>query len=120
MFVGKIRIEAAVMLSNADIDRAGRSSRDRVVRKEQKREQVSKILRQFRLDESAIEAQAIRMSSGDLDRIETMLASLELRRSRALACVGEYRGTLARQLLESANRIIETDNVRRIDRARGT
>jgi hypothetical protein len=85
---------------------------------EKAKEQVSKILGQFHLDESAIEAEAIRSSSVDVERIEGLLASLELRRSRALSFVVEYRASLAHQLQESANRIIETENVRALEHIR--
>jgi hypothetical protein len=82
------------------------------------KKQVSKILNQFHLDESAIEAEAIRRSSADLERIERLLISLELRHSKALYFLAEYRGSLALQLQESANRIIETENVRSLEHIR--
>jgi hypothetical protein len=82
------------------------------------KKQVSKILNQFHLDESAIEAEAIRRSSADLARFELLLASLELRQSKALSCVADYRAILALQLQESANRIIETENVRSLEHIR--
>jgi hypothetical protein len=82
------------------------------------KEQVSKILGQFHLDESSIEAEAIRSSSADIDRLEGLLASLELRRCRAISFVAEYRASLAHQLQESANRIIETENVRALEHIR--
>ena len=81
------------------------------------REQVSQILSQFHLDESAIEAEAIRRCSSDLERIEGLLASLELRRTRALSCIAEYRASLALQLQASANRILEAKNVRQLEHA---
>jgi hypothetical protein len=68
---------------------------------------VSKILSQFQLDESAIEAEAIRLSFSDLEFLDKMLASLESRRDKALRRIGDYRESLARQLRESADRIIE-------------
>jgi hypothetical protein len=71
------------------------------------RERVSQILRQFHLDKSVIEAEAIRRSAADLERLERMLSSLEVRRNRALYCVAEYRASLAKQLRESTDRIIE-------------
>jgi hypothetical protein len=39
---------------------------------------------------------------------------LELRRDRTLLCVAEYRNSLARQLREAADRIIEAKNVARL------
>jgi hypothetical protein len=54
---------------------------------------VLETLGRFNLDESAIEAEAIRKSSSDLELLDRMLTSLESRRNKALACVAEYRGT---------------------------
>ena len=71
------------------------------------KKQVSEILSQFDLDESAIEAEAIRGSSADLELLDRMLTSLESRRNKALGCVAEYRASLAHQLRESADRIID-------------
>lgn len=71
------------------------------------KKQVREILNRFGLDESAIEAEAIRISSADLERLDRMLMSLEKRRDKALRCIGEYRDALARRLKESSDRIIE-------------
>jgi hypothetical protein len=51
------------------------------------KKQVSEILARFNLDESAIEAEAIRRSSSDLELLDRMLTSLESRRNKALGCV---------------------------------
>jgi hypothetical protein len=75
--------------------------------------QVSELLSRFDLDESAIEAEAIRKSSSDLELLDGMLASLETRRNKALGCVAEYRASLAHQLRESADRIIDGKDVLR-------
>src|SRR6516164_2155167 len=48
------------------------------------KKQVSEILSRFGLDESAIEAEAIRRSSSDLELLDRMLSSLESRRNKAL------------------------------------
>src|SRR5262249_20920336 len=53
------------------------------------KEQVSEILSRFDLDESAIEAEAIRRSSSDLELLDRMLTSLESRRDKALGCVAQ-------------------------------
>jgi septal ring factor EnvC (AmiA/AmiB activator) len=73
--------------------------------------QVSQTLNRFDLDESAIEAQAIRRSSSDLELLDRMLTSLESRRNKALRCVAEYRASLAHQLRKSADRIIDDKGV---------
>jgi hypothetical protein len=79
--------------------------------------QVSETLRRFDLDESAIEAEAIRRSSADLELLDRMLTSLETRRNKALGCVAEYRASLAHQLRESADRIIDGKGVLRLEEA---
>jgi hypothetical protein len=84
------------------------------------KKQVSETLARFDLDESAIEAEAIRMSSSDLDLLDRMLTSLELRRNKALGCVAEYRASLGHQLRESADRIIDGKGVLRLEDAAGS
>jgi hypothetical protein len=78
---------------------------------------VLDLLGQFQLDESAIEAQAIKQSAAYLEPLDRMLASLESRRNKALRCIGEYRDSMARQLLESADRIIDGKVVPRLEHA---
>ena len=68
---------------------------------------VEQLLKDFQLDETAIEAEAVRCSIDQLEQLDRLLASLESRRNKALRCVAEYRGGLARQLRESSDRIIE-------------
>jgi hypothetical protein len=77
--------------------------------------QVSETLRRFDLDESAIEAEAIRKSSSDLELLDRMLSSLESRRNKALGCVAEYRASLAHQLRQSADRITDGKDVLRLE-----
>jgi len=84
--------------------------------KEAKNE-VSETLSRFDLDESAIEAEAIKRSSANLELLDRMLTSLESRRDKALGCVAEYRASLAHQLRESADRIIDGKGVLRLEDA---
>ena len=79
------------------------------------KKQVSEILSRFDLDESAIEAEAIRRSSAELELLERILTSLESRRDKALGCVAEYRASLAHQLRESADRVIDGKDVLRLE-----
>jgi len=71
------------------------------------KKQVSELLAVFKLDESAIEAEAVRSSAADLEQLDRLLASLESRRIKALRCIADYRGGFARQLRESSDRIID-------------
>jgi hypothetical protein len=81
------------------------------------KKQVSELFSQFELDESAIEAEAIRRSSSDLELLDRMLTSLESRRDKALRCVAEYRASLAHRLREGADRIIDGKGVLRLEDA---
>jgi hypothetical protein len=71
------------------------------------KEQVLELFNQFQLDESAIEAVAVRRCAADLERIDRMLASFEARRQKALRQILEYRDDFARRLRDASNRIIE-------------
>ena len=75
---------------------------------------VAKLLRKFQMDEAAIEAEAFRLCSEDLERLDRMLTALEFRRDRALRFIAEYRQILSRQLQRAANRILENDEVPRL------
>jgi hypothetical protein len=79
------------------------------------KEQVSEILSQFKLDEVAIEAEAIRRSSSDLELLDRMLTSLESRRNKALGCIAEYRASLAHQLRDSADRMVDGKDVLQLE-----
>ena len=81
---------------------------------------VSETLSRFDLDESAIEADAIRRSSADLELLDRMQTSLESRRNKALCCVAEYRASLAHRLRENADRIIDGNGVLRLEDAAST
>jgi len=78
---------------------------------------VLETLGRFNLEESAIEAEAIRRSSSDLESVDRMLTSLESRRDKALGCVAEYRASLAHQLRESADRFVDGKGVLRLEDA---
>jgi hypothetical protein len=81
------------------------------------KKQVSDLLSRFDLDESAIEAEAIRRSFSDLELLDRMLTSLESRRNKALGTVAEYRASLGQQLRESADRIVNAKGVLRLEDA---
>jgi hypothetical protein len=81
------------------------------------KKRVSELLSRVELDESAVEAEAIRKSSSDLELLDRMLTSLESRRNKALGCVAEYRASLAHQLRENAERIIDGKGVLRLEDA---
>jgi hypothetical protein len=100
----EVRREAEALAQAWFIDKAGKK-------------QVLELLSRFELDESAIEAEAIRRSSSELELLDRMLTSLESRRNKALRSVAEYRASLAHQLRESSDRIIDGKDVLRLEDA---
>ena len=73
--------------------------------------EVSELLAQYHLDESAIEGEAIRSVSSDLEVLDRMLTSLESRRNKALRCIKDYQDRFAKQLREVSDRVIEAKAV---------
>jgi hypothetical protein len=69
--------------------------------------EVSRRLGAFGLDESAIEACAIRAVEDDLDWLENLLISLETRRDKLLHRIAEYRQSFAKRVRERADQIID-------------
>jgi type IV secretory pathway VirB4 component len=86
---------------------------------EDAKKRVSQLLNQFGLDESAIEAEAIKSRYTDLERLDRLLTSLESRRNRALRSVIAYHASLAERLRESTDRIIDARSVPRLEHASG-
>jgi len=72
--------------------------------KEAAKKQVADVLKKFQLDESAIEGEVIRKSLGAIAQLDSLLASLESRRNKAVRLLVEWRGGLARQRGGSADR----------------
>jgi hypothetical protein len=71
------------------------------------KKQIVERLHQFHLDESAVEALAIRDSMGEIEQLDRLLASLESRRNKALRCIVGWRSDLAGRLREASNRVID-------------
>ena len=75
------------------------------------RKEVLELLAEFRLDEFAIEAEAIRSLFSELEVLDRMLTLLESRRNKALRSIADYRDGFAKQVREVSNRVIEADPV---------
>jgi hypothetical protein len=71
------------------------------------KKQIAGLLREFNLDETAIEAEAFRKSADDLERIDRLMASAEARRDKALVCIAQYRGDFGVLLRESSDRLVD-------------
>ena len=81
---------------------------------EKGKKEVLAILRQFDLDESAIEAEAIRQSWSDLESVDKMLTSLRSRFDRTLRSVADYRDSLAKRMRQGSERILDNDEIPRL------
>lgn len=68
--------------------------------------EISELLAQWHLDESAIEAKAIQSVSAELEVIDRMQTSLESRRNKALRCIADSRQNLAKHLKQATDRIL--------------
>jgi hypothetical protein len=79
------------------------------------RDEILELLKQFGLDEAAIEAEAIRKSSADLETIDRMLSTAEARRNRILRYVPEYREHLAKRLKQRSDLLIEQNDLAQLE-----
>jgi hypothetical protein len=75
------------------------------------KKEVLKLLKEFQLDESAIEAEAIRSKISELEALDRMLTLAESRRNKALRSIADYRDGFAKQLREVSDRAIERNPV---------
>jgi len=71
------------------------------------KEEVLQKLAHFKLDEPAIEAEAMRIVAPDLERFDRLLASLEWRLGKTMRLLAEFRGGFGRQLRASVERIFD-------------
>jgi hypothetical protein len=78
--------------------------------------EVSERLSQLQLNEFDIEAVAIRIRSKDLERLDRMIDSLELRRTRVLRMMVECREAWGRQLSESTRQVMDGKIAHALDR----
>ena len=86
--------------------------------KPETKKEVLQLLKQFHLDESAIEAEAIRISFSEVEMLDRMITLLESRRNKALRSIAEYRDGFAKSVREVSNRVIEGEPVIRLKSSR--
>jgi|SRR5262245_28359695 len=70
---------------------------------------VSKILEQHQLSEETITAEAYRRRGEDIDRIEKLLVSAEVRRNKVLKEIAKHRKSLADAARASAERVMDDE-----------
>ena len=71
---------------------------------------VSRILRDFGLDERSIDAEALRLSMADITPFDRRITELELRRDRLLRRIEDHRAGLAFDVVAKSDRPFEGDD----------
>ncbi|HWX27100.1 MAG TPA: hypothetical protein VNZ53_06635 [Steroidobacteraceae bacterium] len=75
------------------------------------REDIIEKLEAFGLNESAIEAETMRWVASDVEMLDRMMASLEMRIRNVFRAIADYRETFATQARVASNRLIEATPV---------
>jgi hypothetical protein len=79
------------------------------------KKEVAGLLREARLDEFAIEAEAVRLSSSNPELIDRMLSAYESRRSKALRGIEDYRAGFAETVRESSDRVLQENRAPKLE-----
>jgi hypothetical protein len=77
-------------------------------------EEVAAILGRFHLNETAIEAEAVKSLAAELEVLDRMLLTLEVRRDRALRGVAYYRESFAQRVREGSDKVVEAESYVRL------
>jgi hypothetical protein len=75
------------------------------------KQEVTSLLEKFGLDESAVEAEAMRLCANDLEQIDRLMRFAQARRDKALVYIAQYRGDFGNQLRRSGAKMIDCDVV---------
>ena len=73
------------------------------------KEEARNLLMEFELDEFDVDAEAVRRSLDDLERVDKLLMANEFRRDKALLSIAAFRSSLAKNLRKSSDRLIEAE-----------
>jgi hypothetical protein len=68
---------------------------------------ILKMFEEHKLDDYAIETEAMRIVGPELEKLDRLLASLEWRLNKSLRCLAELRGGFLRHLRASVERVID-------------
>jgi len=82
------------------------------------REDIIEKLEASGLDESAIEAEAMRWVASDVEMLDRMMASLEMRIRNVFRAIADYRETFAIQARMTSSRLIEATPVIELEKRR--
>lgn len=71
------------------------------------KKKVSEILAAAELDESAISAEALRAALKNVESVDRILTSLEVRRQKALGCVANIRQVFGKELRAKSDQLLD-------------
>src|SRR5262249_14541835 len=80
------------------------------------RKEVQSMIGKFHLDESVIEAEAIRSKFSELETLERMLTLLEGRMNKALRLIADYREAFVDRVQEASSRVVEAAGVIQLEK----
>jgi hypothetical protein len=75
------------------------------------KDRFSGLLEEAGFDMGAVEAEAVRQSLADIEKVERLIASAELRRDKYLGSIARSHERLARKLEENSDRLLTADSV---------
>jgi hypothetical protein len=75
------------------------------------KKQVAGLLRQFHLDESAFEAEAMRLTADQLEYLDRALVTARSRLDKALRLIMDYRESFAKKLMRQSDEILQPDQI---------
>jgi hypothetical protein len=78
---------------------------------QESKDRVSGLLEEAELDLRAVEAEALRLSLDDMERVDRLLTAAEASRDKALRSIAWYRESFARKLRQSSERILAAEQV---------
>jgi hypothetical protein len=79
------------------------------------KKEVADSLRNVRLDEFAVEAEAVRLSLPDLELLDRMLSVHESRRNKSFRYIEDYRVGFARKFRDSSGRMLQKNEASTIE-----
>jgi hypothetical protein len=74
------------------------------------RDAVMQMLKNFHLDETSIEAEAIKLLGSELETLDRMLSSSETRRNKALNALFAVQASVAKRAREVSQRLIDAES----------
>jgi hypothetical protein len=82
---------------------------------ERSKNSVTSMLLEVGLDESAITAEAYRLSINEIEKVDRALALTEARRDKTIRMIAECKENLSERLRRSAKRILDDDRVAAVE-----